>query len=280
MSFQRHYDISCVTNELDRSLIQNAIDAVNLACSQEIDAWLYVETRGILSDYTRTIDSSDTMKNTIFNHMHKIGHSGPSVTYTIHSLVSLATEYSEWRRRIEEHTSREEGDNQLLNNWRQNVLVPYYISMSGGGCRSSVGPILQQFLELKASFQCRYLPIINNTEKELINLLGNTDNDRLSLLEDIIKDVCDSQELRLLANSIRRRIYHVKQGEEYYSGMLYSQKSILRGAIESKNPVALKAAMNPGWTSLSLLESNEYIEAQELLGRLSSSGDHVDENRS
>ena len=279
MSFQRSYDISCVYDNLELKFLQNAIDAINLACTSSIDAWKYVESKEILLDYNRTFDHTDKMKYTIFTHMEIVGHSGSSISSTIHILVSLVTDYEGWRRRVEERRAIIDEDNRRLETWRHHVLVPYYQSMSGGGSRLTVGPILADFLRLKNDLGNRYLPTVIKTENELKNLLGNNDNDRLSILQDIIDTTSQSEELISYKNNLLSIIEREVQMENSHHNMINSQIPILRAAIESRNPIALDAALNPGWASLRLFETNEYREAQALL-HLLTYGVHVDENSS
>jgi hypothetical protein len=277
MAFQRSYDISCVYDNLELTFLQNAIDAINLACTPVTDAWKYVESKEILLDYNRTFDVTDTMKYTIFNHMEKVGHSGSSISSIINTLVSLVSDYQGWRRRVEERRAIVDEDNRRLETWRQAILVPYYQSMSGGGSRLSVGPILADFLRLKNDLTNRYLSAIVKTENELKNLLGNNDNDRLSILQDIIDTTSQSDELIAYKNNLAKAIEREVQAETYNIKLVNSQIPILRAAIDSRNPTALHAALHPGWGSLRLLETNEYKEAQALLSVLSS-GVQVDEN--
>jgi len=280
MSFQRTYDISCLRDELYRNGLQNAIDAVNLACTSTVDAWAYVESREILNDYNNIIDPNDNMKNAIFNHIYKFGHSGASISFTINNLVLIATNHTNWAKICEEENSIIEGEEQQLNYFRQNTLVPYYRSMSGGGFRNTaVGPIVSEFLELRARLQFGWLPEVIRTFNEIRNLLGTTLEEQVKLLDDILTHSYNSTRLSNYRDSLKKQIEQKNINKEYHDGLINAQISILKAAIESRNPVALKAALNPGWSSCRFMELKEYQDAHALLTELSS-GVHVAENSS
>jgi hypothetical protein len=281
MNFQRTYDISCLMDDLAKSGLQNAIDAVNMACTPTIDAWLYVESREIALDYNRVIEPTNTMKNTIFNHMNIFGHSGSSITYTIHNLISLALDYDTWKRAHEEDNSLVEGEIQMIEQFRQNILVPHYRSMSDGGCiRVSAGPIISEFLEMYDRFTYKSNPEISRIYQEVIGLLGTTLDERVKVLDTILTTVYSPQSLINYRNSLKKIKENEKRMEDYHDTMITNQIPILRAAIESRNPIALQAALEPGWGSMRFCELKEYKQAQELLDKLSSSGVQVAENKS
>ena len=284
MSFQRAYDISCVTDTLDRDALSNAIEAVNMACTPTVNAWLYVESREIAQDYSRVIDPSDTMKNTIFNHMKLMGHSGGSITSTLHSLISIATEYPSWRRQVEEKNSFVEGEMRMVEQFRQNTLVPHYRSMSGGGSiRASAGPVVSEFLEMHDRLTYTWIPEVTRTYEEVLNLLGTTLDERVKVLDDILTDIYSSRRLANYRDALKQRQAGEKRMDDMHNAIITEQIPILKAAIESRNPAALKAALYPGWGSMRFSELKEYKEGQALLDALdgvSSSGVQVDANSS
>jgi hypothetical protein len=272
MSFQRVYDVSFVADDLSRRGLVNAIEAVNLACTPVVNAWHYVESREIAQDYIRVIDPSDTMKNIIFNHMKLFSHSGASITTVINALISLATDYHSWKRTQEEANSLLEGDLRIIEHFRQNTLVPYYRSMSGGGStRAGAGPIVSEFLEIYDRITYHWILEIRRTYDEVVNLLGYTLDERVTLLDDIITNIYSSKRLAKYRDTLKATQANEKRMDDMHNKIITEQIPILRAAIESRNPVALKAALNPGWSSMRIYELNEYKEAQALLDELSSS---------
>jgi len=269
MDYKRTYDISCVYDPLLRNGLENAIEAINLACTSETNAWSYVESKEIFQDYNRTIDSSDTMKNTIFEHMKLAGHSGSSIVYTLNHLVSLTTDYPRWRRENEEENSKIENEKYILNSFRQNRLIPHYRSMSGGGSiRTAAGPLVSEFLEIRERLYYSWLPEVSTTFKEVTDLLGITPQEKLDVLDDILNNVYSSTQLITYRNSIYNSLETEKRMDTLHTRMLQEQITILKAAIESRNPTALKAALNPGWGSMRFIELKEYKYAQGLLEEL------------
>ena len=281
MSFQRAYDVSFVADDLSRACLINAIEAVNMACTPIVNAWLYVESREIADDYTRVIDPSDTMKNTIFNHMKQGNHSGGSITYTIHSLISIAADYSSWKRNEQEKNSMVEGEIQMVEHFRQNILVPHYRSMSGGGSiGATAGPLVSEFLEMYDRLTYKWIPEIRRIHTEVVDLLGTTLNEKIEILDDILANIYSSRHLASYRDSLKAKQANEKRLDASHNTLINEQIPILIAAVESRNPVALRAALNPGWGSMRFCELKEYKQAQALLDELSSSGVHVDENNS
>jgi len=272
MSFQRSYDVSFVTDQLSREALINGIEAVNMACTPTVNAWLYVESREILQDYNRMIDPSDTMKNTIFDHMKLMGHSGGSINYTIQCLICFVTDYDSWKRNEQEKNSILEGEIRMIEQFRQTRLVPHYRSMSGGGSiRASAGPVVSEFLEIYDHLSYRGMPEILSTYEEVTNLLGTTLSEKLDVLDDILTNVYSSRRLANYRDALKQRQEGEKRMDDMHNTIIAEQIPILKAAIESRNPVALKAALSPGWGSMRFCELKEYKEAQALLHALSSS---------
>jgi hypothetical protein len=272
MSFQRAYDVSFVADDLSRGGLVNAIEAVNMACTLTVNAWLYVESGEIAKDYTRVIDPNDIMKNTIFNHMKQGNHSGGSITYTIQSLISIATDYSSWKRNEQERNSMVEGEIQMVEQFRQNNLVPHYRSMSGGGSiRASAGPLVSEFLEIYDRLTYKLIPEIRRIHTEVVDLLGTTLNEKVEILDDILRNTYSSRHLASYRDSLKARQVNEKILDDSHNTLIIEQIPILIAAVESRNPVALRAALNPGWGSMCFCQLKEYKEAQALLDELSSS---------
>jgi len=281
MSFQRAYDVSFVADDLSRGGLVNAIDAINLACTPTVNAWLYVESMEIAQDYNRVIDPSDTMKNIIFNHMKQVNHSGGSISYTIQTLISIATDYSSWKRNEQEKNSMVEGEIQMVEQFRQNRLLPHYRSMSGGGSiRTSAGPLVSEFLEMYDRLTYKWIPEIRRIHTEVVDLLGTTLNEKIEILDDILTNIYSSRHLASYRDSLKAKQANEKRLDASHNTLINEQIPILIAAVESRNPVALRAALNPGWGSMRFCELKEYKQAQALLDELSSSGVHVDENNS
>ena len=283
MSFQRSYDVSFVADQLSRDALTNAIEAINMACTPTVNAWLYVESREIAEDYKRVIDPTDTMKNTIFDHMKQMGHSGGSIAYTIQCLICFVSDYDSWRRNEQEKNSLIEGEIKMVEQFRQNILVPHYRSMSGGGSiRVGAGPVVSDFLEIYDRLYYKANPEILRTYQEVLNLLGTTLDEKVEVLDDILTNVYSSRRLANYRDALKQRQAGEKKLDDMHNTMIAEQIPILKAAIESRNPVALKAALSPGWGSMRLCELKEYKDAHALLDELtttvSSSGVHVDAN--
>ena len=74
--FHRSYDISCISDIQERTYVQNAINGVNTACSEMVDAWLYVQRGFLLEDIHRTLDHHDHIPKTIFTAMSSDNFTG------------------------------------------------------------------------------------------------------------------------------------------------------------------------------------------------------------
>jgi uncharacterized circularly permuted ATP-grasp superfamily protein len=185
---------------------------------------------------------------------------------------------------VEEKNSFVEGEMRMVEQFRQNTLVPHYRSMSGGGSiRASAGPVVSEFLEMHDRLTYTWLPEVTRTYEEILNLLGTTLDERVEVLDDILTHVYSSQRLSNYRNALKARQEGEKRMDDMHNTMIAEQIPILRAAIESRNPVALKAALSPGWGSMRFCELKEYKEAQVLLNALdgvSSSGAQVDANSS
>ena len=74
--FHRYYDISCILEQSERDAVQHAIDGTNQACSDSVDAWLYVQGGRLLNDNNRILGDHDSIPKTIFRRMAVDCHSG------------------------------------------------------------------------------------------------------------------------------------------------------------------------------------------------------------
>jgi len=160
----------------------------------------------------------------------------------------------------------------MIEQFRQTRLVPHYRSMSGGGSiRASAGPVVSEFLEIYDHLSYRGMPEILSTYEEVTNLLGTTLSEKLDVLDDILTNVYSSRRLANYRDALKQRQEGEKRMDDMHNTIIAEQIPILKAAIESRNPVALKAALSPGWGSMRFCELKEYKEAQALLHALSSS---------
>jgi hypothetical protein len=200
--------------------------------------------------------------------MKLYGHSGGSISLTIHDLVSMTIEYSTWKRAHEEQNSICEGERKRIDEFKKNTLIPYYRSMSGGGTRLTAGPIVSEFLELYDRLEHKYLTGITDMFHEVTDLLGITLQDKVDVLDKILTDIYSSARLSAYRDALKQRLGYENRMNDYYTTLIKEQCIILQAAIESRNPVALKAALQPGWGSMQFFEQKEYKDASALLVQL------------
>ena len=201
--FYRSYDISCVSNPHERTYIQNAINGVNAACSDMVDAWLYVERGHLLEDINRTLGQHDHIPKTVFASMSSDNHSGTSFSWTISTLHLISQDYEGWRIAREQENSLKEGSANFWNFWRDMKLIPYHNSMSSGGSRVNIGPILENFLSLKSS-RNEYSDECSKIEMELINYLGQDIQSQVDILTEIVS-LSHSPYCSELLNSLKKK---------------------------------------------------------------------------
>jgi len=265
MQFHRTYDLSCLTDETEQRNLRNAIEAVNLSCTQHENAWDYVASYQFLEDISTLLDRSNNTMRSILRHMEFAKHTAYTFTWTIHTLVAITHDYNSWRSTKQHDVSSKENEIFLVNSWRQNMLIPYYSSVSGGGSRASIGPLLDEFLALRETLK---MPKLADSLREELEIhLGYSLKERLETMEEVIK-VNSSPRLVAYRNELLRREKNKMSEEEYHSKLISEQSNILKAAIESRNPIALRAALSPGWDSPRLQVSYEYQEAQRLLEEL------------
>lgn len=266
--FHRSYDISCISDVHERTLIQNAIHGVNTACSDMVDAWMYVEGGSLLEDSHRTLGDYDYIPKTIFAAMNSDNHSGNTFSLTLATLQTIAQDYESWRLAREQENSRREGSANFWNSWRNIRLVPYYLSMSAGGSRVNIGPILENFLSLKSSRNEQYSEECSKIETELINHLGQGTQSQIDILTEIVS-LEDSPYCSNLLSSMKKGLEHRVAMEKRDQALVEDAFRQLSSAVESRNPIALKAALNPGWYSAQFQNSELYRKATSLLDELS-----------
>jgi hypothetical protein len=100
-----------------------------------------------------------------------------------------------------------------------------------------------------------------------MNLIGNSLEEKIETLEQIIKNTDNSFIISFYNNLLIQKESQVNEMGQYLNSIKDALR-ILECAIESKNPVAIHAALNPGWTSVEFMSSSEYKTATELLKTL------------
>jgi|Laugrespbdmm15sn_2_1035079.scaffolds.fasta_scaffold15552_2 hypothetical protein len=265
--FHRSYDLSCVQDIHEMTLIQTAINGVNLACSDMVDAWLYVERGSLLEDSHRTLGDHDIIPKTIFTTMDIDNHSGNSFSLTLSTLQTIAQDYEGWRLAREQFNSIIEGSTNFWNSWRNMKLTPYYRSVSGGGSVVSIGPILEDFLNLKASRNEPYSEDRQKIENELMNHLAHDIEDKIYILEQIVS-LEPSPHCSELLELFKKRLAHKKMMERNDEILVEDALRQLSAAIDTRNPIALNSALNPGWYSVKFQCSDLYKRATSLMSSL------------
>lgn len=266
--FHRSYNLSCVTDLNERTLIQNAINGVNAACSDMVDAWQYVEKGLLFQDISRTLGDHDHIPRTVFSAMNADNHSGNTFSLTVAMLQTISQDYEGWRIMREQENSRQEGSTNFWNSWRNIRLTPHYQSMCGGGSRVSIGPILENFLSLKASRNEGYSEERMKIEGELMNHLGDSLEDRVNILSQIVS-LEASPHCSSLLNSLKKRLEYELQMSQQNDLRVNDAMAQLSAAIEARSPIALKAVLNPGWYSVKFHSSDLYKKGTALLSELS-----------
>ena len=266
--FHRSYDLSCVLDTHQRTSIQNAINGVNAACSDMVDAWLYVERGSLLEDNNRLLGEHDHIPKTIFAYMSIDNHSGFSFTFTLNTLHAIAQDYQGWRILTEQTNSITEGSTNFWNSWRNVKLTPYYQSMCAGGTVVTVGPILENFLSLKVARNEHYSEECQKIEREIMNHIGQDIQTQVYVLEQIVS-LEPSPYCSELLETLKKRLAQKNSMEKYNDTLVNDALIQLSAAIDARSPVALKAALNPGWYSVKFQSSNLYKVATEMLNSLS-----------
>jgi len=266
--FHRFYDLSCIQDIHERTLVQTAINAVNLSCTDMVDAWLYVERGSLIEDSHRTLDHHDTIPKIIFAAMASDNHSGNSFSLTLTTLQTISQDYDGWRISREQTNSIKEGSTNFWNSWRNIKLTPYYRSMCAGGTSVSIGPILEDFLTLKASRNEPNSEDCYKIETELMNHVGRDIESQIYVLEQIIS-LEPSPYCSELLGLLKKRLVHRKMMERNDEILVEDALKHLTAAIDARSPVALESALNPGWYSVKFQCSDLYKRATDLMAKLS-----------
>jgi len=262
--FHRSYDLSCVSDIQERAYIQNAINGVNTACSDTVDAWLYVERGPLLEDSHRTLDHNDYIPKTIFSAMASENQNTFSLTLT--TLQTISRDYEAWRLEREQENSLKEDTINFWNSWKTIRLMPYYRSMSGGGSIVSIGPILEEFLSIKAS-RNENSDECFKIEDELMSHIGQDYQKQINILTDIVS-LADSPHCSELLVKLKKRVEYQRVLEKRDEQLLEDAISDLYCAVESRNPTALRSALNPEWYSTKFQNTELYKAATLLLSEL------------
>ena len=267
MVFERSYDLSCIRSLDERQMIQHAIDGVNLACKDGSDAWKYVSEGRIIYDVNRRVGDHETLPKTILDNMRQDGHSGSSISFTVQTLVDISRDYDSWKRMREEYNARSEEADNFWIAWRHTTLNPYLKSVSGGGTILSLAPLLDDFLELKQLRNDTNNETLSNLTQELLGYLGSTEDEQLERLERIV-EVHDVPNVLVYYNTLKNKLAKYNAHLAYEKNLIQENLKHLDAAILSKNPIALSAALHPGWSSAEITTSEQYKIASKILDGL------------
>lgn len=266
MPFMRSFDLSCITNPIEADMVQHAIDGVNAACTEMVDAWLYVAQGHLIRDNHRQLGTNDQIPKRVFKEMEQDRHSGTTAQHTIQVLSAIAEDYEAWKVMRQQLNTVKENDESFWNNWRVNVLIPFVKNMSGGGNLDSMGPILEEYFQAKYNYT-GYSEISNQIRDEIMGYLGSSDDARIQILERITSSGNYPNTNRFYMN-MRKKIEHEHNEKKYVDAQIDTAFNILKAAVESRNPVAINAALSPGWYSMKFNMSPEFQNAQQLLKEL------------
>ena len=266
--FHRSFDLSCILDPLERTFVQNAINALNTACSDTVDAWLYASQGFLLNDMNRTLGDYDYIPKTVFASLETDQHNGKSAYITIQILQYIAQDYDGWRIAREQENSRKDNSSNFWNSWKSMKLMPYYNAGSGGGSRLSIGPILEDFLSIKASRNEGYSQELHALEQEIMGFIGQDLEEEVNTLSKIVS-LTPSPYCSNLLDTLKKRLAQKTSLQEYNDKLINDAMRQLAAAKESRNPVALKAALNPGWYSTKFNLSDLYKKGSALLSQIS-----------
>jgi len=265
--FHRNYDLSSILDNSERIYVQTSIDGVNEACTTMVDAWMYVEQGRLIQDLQRELGDHDLIPKTVFNNMRKDMHSGSSMAFTIRALTEIAQDYQGWRISREEANSRREEATRFWAQWRTDTLVPFNLGLCGGAPVTTIGPTLENFLFLRENRSDRYTSDCQNLYLEILNYLGTCDEQRVEVLTDIFTTHGGNYTMDLL-NTLKNSLGHKAIIKENIKQCILTANRQLEAAIESGNPTALTAALNPGFYYAEFHNSELYARGQTILNGL------------
>jgi len=254
MNFHRSYDLSSLRDSKKIEHLEHAIQGVNQACSDTVNAWLYIEQGLLFNDENRILGSHDTIPNIIFNSMKQDIHTPETMNWTITNLYACSYNYENWRIQIEQSHSIEDNKESFWSLWRTNILASYYKS------GTSIGSILDSFFRSKEERG----DAPPELEKELSDLLGSSLDEKLQKLATIFTYYSSPYLISYNTTLLRQRD-SLRKEFEMATQHVNEARYILACALESKNPNAILSAMNPGWSSTKFNTSTEYIHAMEFL---------------
>jgi hypothetical protein len=182
------------------------------------------------------------------------------------TLTSIAQDYEGWRQMHEQENSVKEQGEYYWNTWRTNILIPYLKSMSGGGNIYSMGPVLEDFF-VSRSMTPEGGEIASKIEMELTGYLGHSLDDKVLTLGKIVS-FGSYPHVEAYYSSLKRRLRQQDDEKIYNTALVDNAINTLKIAIESRNPIALEAALRPGWSSVAFTTSPEYKVATKLLSEL------------
>jgi hypothetical protein len=264
MAFHRSYDLSCIIDPSERTCIQHAIDGVNLACSDTLDAWNYISEGSILNDIHRNIEDFERIPFTIFYNLEQHTQLDIPIEHIINTLVQIVRDYGRWRRLREEDISLREESDTFWTTWRNAILAPFLKSMSGGGTIVSMAPILEDFLQLKESRNDIYNKTLLHLHNEFSRYLGSTDESMIITMEKMLL-VDEFPFIKKYCNTLKDRVKRIESRTTYLKKYVEETLQILDSAILSRNPVALRAALHIDTYIPELIQSEQYRKAQILL---------------
>lgn len=266
--FQRSYDLSCILDINERTSVQAAINGANAACSDTVDAWQYIELGHLINDLDRRLGTHDQIPQSVFTSVSVDNHSSISLANTILTLQSISQDYGTWRQMREEENSRNEGSTNFWNTWRNIRLIPYYQSMSAGGSRVNIGPILENFLFMRASRNEGYSDQRDRIYSELLDHLGQSLEDKISILSQIVT-IEESPYCSELLVALKKSHNYQESLQDENDRVVQEALHTLACAIESRNPVALNAALHPSWYSVKFHATELYKNGFTLLSQIS-----------
>jgi len=266
MPFMRSFDLSCITNAIEAEMIQHAIDGVNAACTEMVDAWLYVAQGHLIKDNNRQLGTNDHIPRAVFKEMEQDRHSGSTAQHTIETVTAIAEDYESWKVQRQHLNTLKENNESFWNNWRVNVLMPFVKNMSAGGNIDSMGPILEEYFQAKYNYN-GYSEVSNQIRDEIMGYLGSNDDARVEILQRITSSGNYPNVHRFYIN-MKKKIEHEYNEKKYADAQIDTAFNILKAAVQSRNPVAINAALSPGWYSMRFNMSPEFQQAQQLLNDL------------